>query len=142
MKKKFNEASLSEKEDFYSHLNMEDITNADYSHAKRVCKHFEKKKFRIISWFVCSKCLKTVEICVEIYELDPRKFLSAPGLAWQAALKKTKAKLDSLTDIGILLMLEISIRGGIFIYMQKLITNRWKITIKIKCSHIFNIRIK
>ena len=41
--KKFNEVSLSEKEDFYSHLNMEDITNADYSHAKRVCKHFEKK---------------------------------------------------------------------------------------------------
>ena len=38
--------------------------------------------------------LKTVEICVEVYELDPRKFLSAPGLAWQAALKKTKAKLD------------------------------------------------
>ena len=68
--------------------------------------------------------MKTVEICVEIYELDPRKFLLAPGLAWQAALEKTKAKLDSLTDIGILLMLEISIRGGIFIYMQKLITNR------------------
>ena len=56
--------------------------------------------------------LKTVEICVEVYELDPRKFLSAPGLAWQAALKKTKAKLDFLTGISMLLMLEKSIRGG------------------------------
>ena len=38
-------------------------------------------------------------MCLEIYELDPAKFLSAPGLAWQAALKKTKVKLDLLTDI-------------------------------------------
>ena len=38
---KFNETSLPENEDFYSHLNMEDITDAGYSHAKRVCKDFE-----------------------------------------------------------------------------------------------------
>ena len=38
--KKFNETSLPEKEDFYSHLNMEDITDADYAHAKRVFKDF------------------------------------------------------------------------------------------------------
>ena len=40
---KFNETSLPEKSDFYSHLNMEDITDADYTHAKRVCKNFEMK---------------------------------------------------------------------------------------------------
>ena len=40
---KFNETSLLEKEDFYSHLNMEDNTDADYAHAKRVCKDFEIK---------------------------------------------------------------------------------------------------
>ena len=40
---KFNEASLPEKEDFYNHLNMEDITDADYVHAKGVCKEFEIK---------------------------------------------------------------------------------------------------
>ena len=33
----------SEKEDFYSHLNMENVIDADYAHAKRVCKDFEKK---------------------------------------------------------------------------------------------------
>ena len=38
-------------------------------------------------------------MCLEIYELDPAKFLPAPGLAWQAALKKTKVKLHLLTDI-------------------------------------------
>ena len=40
---KFNEASLSEKKDFCSQLNMEDITDLDYAHAKRVCKDFEIK---------------------------------------------------------------------------------------------------
>ena len=41
---KFNETSLLEKQDFYSHLNMEDITDADYTHAKKVCKDFEMRK--------------------------------------------------------------------------------------------------
>ena len=41
---KFNETSLPEKEDFYSHLNMEDITDADYAHPKTVCKELETKK--------------------------------------------------------------------------------------------------
>ena len=41
----FNETSLPWKEDFYSHLNMENITGADYSHAKLVCKDFEIKHF-------------------------------------------------------------------------------------------------
>ena len=40
---KFNKTSLPEKKDFYSHLNMEDITDADYMHSKRVCKDFEIK---------------------------------------------------------------------------------------------------
>ena len=38
---KFSETSLPEKEDFYSHLNMEDIIDADYTHRKRVCKYFK-----------------------------------------------------------------------------------------------------
>ena len=42
--KKFSEISLPEKEDFYSQLTMEDITKADYTHRKRVCKDFEIKK--------------------------------------------------------------------------------------------------
>ena len=41
--RKFNETSLPEKEDFYSDLNMEDITDVDYEHAKRVCKELAVK---------------------------------------------------------------------------------------------------
>ena len=51
--------------------------------------------------------------CIEIYELDPAHFLSAPGLAWQTCLKKTKVKLELLTDIDMLLVVEKGIRGGI-----------------------------
>ena len=50
--------------------------------------------------------------CTEIYELDPAHFLSAPGLAWKVCLKKTGVKLELLTDIDMLLMIEIGIRGG------------------------------
>ena len=51
--------------------------------------------------------------CIEIYELDPAHFLSPPGLAWPAYLNKTGAKLDLLTDVNMLLMVEKRIRGGI-----------------------------
>ena len=50
---------------------------------------------------------------IEIYLLDPDHFLSAPGLAWQACLKKTDVKLELLTDINMLLTIEKGIRGGI-----------------------------
>ena len=52
-------------------------------------------------------------MCIEIYELDPAHFLSAPGLAWQACLKKTDEKLELLTDVDMLLMVQKGIRGGI-----------------------------
>ena len=52
--------------------------------------------------------------CIEIYELDPAHFLSAPRLAWQACLKKTRVNLELLADIDMLLMVEKGIRGGIF----------------------------
>ena len=55
-------------------------------------------------------------MCHEIYELDPEKFLSAPGLTWQAVLKKTIVKLDLLTDIDMVLMVEKGIKGGTCIY--------------------------
>ena len=52
---------------------------------------------------------------LKIYHIDPIKFLSAPGLAWQARLKKTEVKLDLLADIDMTLMVEQSIRGRILI---------------------------
>ena len=50
--------------------------------------------------------------CIGIYGLDPSDFYSAPGLAWQACLKKTNVKLELLTDYQMLLMIEEGIRRG------------------------------
>ena len=52
-------------------------------------------------------------MCLKIYELDPPKFLPAPGLAWRADLKKSRVKLDLLTDMDMLLMVEKGMRGGV-----------------------------
>ena len=53
-------------------------------------------------------------MCLQIYELNSAKFLSAPGLAWQATLKRAKVKLDLLTDTDIILMVEKIITGVIY----------------------------
>ena len=107
---KSNETLLPEKEEFYRHLSMEDITDADYAHAKRVCKDFELKHLgEYHDFYVQSNALLLANVsenfrnmCLKIYELDLAKFLSTPGLAWQAALENTKQKLDLLTDIDML----------------------------------------
>ena len=54
-----------------------------------------------------------INMCIKIYKLDPAKYFSAPGLAWKAALNKTKVRLDLLTDINMLLLVEKGIRGRI-----------------------------
>jgi hypothetical protein len=52
------------------------------------------------------------DLCQTVYGLDPAHFYTAPGLAWEAALKKTRVKLELLTDEDMLLMIEKGIRGG------------------------------
>ena len=87
---KFNETSLHAEEELYSDLNIEDNTDADYMHAKRVCKKFEIKSLdEDHDLYLKSDTLLLAEvfgnfrkICLQIYHLDPVKFLSAPGLAW------------------------------------------------------------
>ena len=117
---KLNETSLSEKEDFYSRLNMKDITDADYAHAKGVCKDLEIKisgDFQDLN--VQSDTLLLADVFqnlrntyLEIYETDLVKLVSTPGLAWEK-LQKTKVNLDLLIDIDMLLVAEKGIRGGI-----------------------------
>ena len=88
--------SLTEKEDIYSHLNMEDITDAGYTYAKRVCKNFDIKNLaEYHDLYVQRNKLLLADafenfrkMCYEIYELDPAKFLPANVLVWQPALKK------------------------------------------------------
>ena len=112
---RFDETSLPDKEGFYSSLNMEDITDVDHRHAKRVFKSLNDKNLgNYHDLYVRSDTLLLVadvfenfrNKSAEIYELDPAHLLFASGLAWQACLKKTEVKLELLTDADMLLMVE------------------------------------
>ena len=119
---KCDETQLPDKKAFYSKLDLEDITDKDYEHAQKVWKVFGIKNLgEYHDLYVQSDTLLLADVfenfrdkCIEIYELDPAHFLSAPRLAWQACLKKTRVNLELLADIDMLLMVEKGIRGGIF----------------------------
>ena len=100
---------------------MKDITDVDYRHGKSVFKNVNNKNLddyydlyiQIDTVFLADVFENFKIKCIEIYEFDPDHFLSAPRLAWQAYLKKTETELELVTDIGMLLMVEKRIRGGI-----------------------------
>ena len=118
---RFNEASLPDKEAFYSNLNMENITDVDHRHAKRVFKNLNNKNlgdYHDLYLQIDTLLLPDVfenfrNMCVKVYELDPAHLLSAPGLAWQACLKKTGVELELITNVDMLLMIEKGVRDGI-----------------------------
>ena len=97
----FNETSLPKKGKFYNNQSMEDITDADYMHVKRVCKDLKIKNLgKYHDLYLKSDPLLLFNVfdnfrkmCLEIYQLNPVKFLST-GLAWEAALKKTEVKSE------------------------------------------------
>ena len=74
---------LPKKEDFYSHLNMGDITDADYAHTKRVCKDVEINNLgEYQNLYFQSKLLADIfenfrNMCLEIYGPDPSKFIDS-----------------------------------------------------------------
>ena len=118
---KFNEKLIPSKVSFYSSLTLENITEIDYIHANNVFKTFKLNNLGDYhDLYVKSDTLLLAEVfgnfrkaCIKTYELDPAHFISLPGLAWQACLKKTEVELELLTDYDMLLMIEEGIRGGI-----------------------------
>ena len=111
---RFNEISLPDKEAFRSELNLENVTDEDYAYAQKVWKEFKIKNVgENHDLYVQSDTLLLADVfenfrnkCIEIYELDPAHFLSAPGLAQQECL-------ELLTDPDMLLMVKNGIRGRV-----------------------------
>ena len=118
---KFDGTTMPPKKAFYSELNLEDIRDADYAHSQKVWEVFGIKSLgEYHDLYAQSDILLLADVfenfrdkCIEIYELDPVYFVSAPGLAWQACLKKTGVKLELLTNYDMLLMVENGIREEI-----------------------------
>ena len=118
---KFDEATIPPKEDFCSELNLAGISDEDYAHAQKVWIVFEINNLgEYHDLYVQSDTLLLADayenfrnMCLDKYGLNPVYFVSAPGLAWQACLKKAGVKLKLLTDYDMILMIEKGIRGVI-----------------------------
>ena len=118
---RLKENKLPSKEPFYSTLTGEDISNEDYHHAQKVWEEFEIKSMEgYLELYNETDVLLLADvfenfrnICLENYKLDPAHYLTAPSLAWDVCLKMTYVKLELLTDIDMLLMVEKGIRGGV-----------------------------
>ena len=118
---KLSETQLPPKEEFYSHLNDEDISDEDYQHAINVWNTLGCKTIKDYhNLYLKSDVLLLADVfenfrktCLHHYKLDPTHYYTSPGLAWDACLKTTGQYLELLSDYDMLMMFERGIRGGI-----------------------------
>ena len=97
------------------------MSEADYNHAQNVWKEFGMKNMgEYHDLYLKTDVLLLTDVfeefrsvCLENYDLDPAWYYTSPGLAWDAALKKTDVRLELLSDPDMLLMFEKGIRGGV-----------------------------
>ena len=124
---KLKETALPPKEAFYSRLNDGGISDEDYAHAQNVWKTFKMKYFKDyhelynkVDVLLLADVFENFRnICLTNYGLDPAHYYTAPGLAWDAALKVTDVSLELLSDVDMLLMIEKGIRGGVSMISNK-----------------------
>ena len=118
---KLSEKQLPPKEEFYSYLNDEGISDDDYQHATNVWNTFNCETIRDYhNLYLKSDVLLLADVfenfrktCLKHYNLDPAHYYTSPGLAWDACLKTTGQHLQLLSDYDMLMMFEQGIRGGI-----------------------------
>ena len=118
---KLNVSELPPKDKFYSKLNDSNIDGEEYEHAQKVWKEFNCRTMRDYhDLYLKTDVLLLTDvmenyrnICIDNYGLDPLWYYTAPGLAWDAALKLSKIILELLTEPDMYLMIESGIRGGI-----------------------------
>ena len=118
---KFEESQLLPIEAFYGSLNMSNVSEDDYQHAQKVWKKFRIRNLgEYHDLYIRTDVILLANVfeafrdtCLEHYSLDPAHFYTSPGLAWKACLRKTRVRLELLTDPEMLLLFEAGIRGGI-----------------------------
>ena len=118
---KLKETKLPSKEDFYSKLYDEEISDENYQHAIKVWNTFNCQTLQDYhDLYLTTDVLLLSDVfenfrktCLHHYKLDPCHYYTAPGLAWDACLKETKQELELLKDYDMLMMFEQGIRGGI-----------------------------
>ena len=118
---KYNDKKLPPIEKFYNALKDCNISEAEYASAEEIWNHFKCSDLGDYQdiYVKIDVCLLAAvfenfrKMAISEFKLDPCHFFSAPGLSWNAMLKKSRVVLDLITDVDMLLMLEKGIRGGI-----------------------------
>ena len=118
---KFEDTVLPTKDQFYSLLNDEHISDEDYNHAQKVWKTFSMNNMGDYhDFYLQSDILLLADVfenfrktCLEYYKLDPCHYFTSPGLSWDAMLKMTDIKLELMTDIDMFQFIAKGLRGGI-----------------------------
>ena len=118
---KFNEKELPTKNQFYSILNNQHITDDEYNHAKEVWNTFMIRTLGDYhDLYLVSDALLLTDVfenfrktCIQYYKLDPCHYFTSPGLSWDAMLKMTNIKLELMTDIDMFQFIEKGMRGGV-----------------------------
>jgi len=118
---RFDETSLPKREDFYSQLYDEDISEGQYKHAQKVWDAFRLKNLgEYHNLYLKTDVLLLADVfqsfrktCLLHYRLRPCHYMSSPGLSWDAMLKTTKINLDLISDIDMQLFIEKGLSGGI-----------------------------
>ena len=124
---KFAETQLPGKEDFYSELCEQGISDEDYAHAQKVWDVFHCSNFGDYhDIYLKSDVLSLTDVfenfrnvCMSTYGLDPAHYYTAPGLSWDSMLKYSGVHLELITDKDKYLMIEKGVRGGISVISQK-----------------------
>ena len=106
---------------FYNKLEDKECSMKDYLHAKSVWRTFKCKTFADYHdlYLKCDVLLLTDffekfrSTCLDNYGVDAAHYYSAPGMAWDSALKMTKINLELFQTEEMYTFIEHSIRGGV-----------------------------
>ena len=118
---KFEDSRLPKKEDFFSIMNNEHITDEEYQHAQNVWNKFGLSSMgEYHDLYLKSDILLLADVfenfrkaCQQYYELDPAHYFTSPGLSWDAMLKMTEIELELISDVDMFQFIEKGMRGGI-----------------------------
>ena len=117
---KFNDEQLPSKEQFYSRLTEEGITDDDYTKAKQIWKHFDIKNmgeyhdlYLKTDVLLLNDVFENLrDMCLSYYGLDPVYYYTLPNFAFDAMLKLTGIEIDLVYNQEMYEMIEAGLRGG------------------------------
>ena len=113
--------NIPDKKHFYNMLKLKDITDKDY---KIVEKFYENMNFKNIKEYLEIYLISDITLLADVFNnfrkiifdnlgLDPVKYISAPSLTKDCALKYSKAKIENIKDVTIFNFVRNSVMGGL-----------------------------